>query len=136
MKIEKSCGAVVYTEKDGKILYLLIRDLDGVYGFPKGHVEGDETETETALREIREEVGIDVRFREGFRTTDSHMIPSKKDTMKEIVYFLGTYEDQTPVYQKEELTGAFLHTYDEAMALFQYESSKRLLTEANDFLTK
>lgn len=136
MIYEKSCGAVVYTKKDGNIYYLLIQNLEGIYGFPKGHMEGTETEVETAHREIREEVGLEVELDQSFRTTDSHLIPQKKDVMKEIVYFLGYYENQTPVYQIEELTSASLYSYEEAMTLFQFDSLKRILTEANDHIKK
>lgn len=134
MTIEKSCGAVVYTKENGNIRYLLIQNLVGVYGFPKGHMEGDETEIQTALREVKEEVGLDVELIEGFRTTDSHPIPQRVDVIKDITYFLGYYENQTPVFQKEELTSAKLYSFEEAIALFQYESTKRILTEANEFL--
>lgn len=134
MNYEKSCGAVVYTKINNEMRYLLIQNLEGIYGFPKGHMESDETEIETAIREIKEEVSLDIKLCDKFRTTDSHLIPQKENTMKEIVYFIGYYENQTPVYQKEELTSASLYTYDEAMSLFQFESLKRILTEANDFL--
>ena len=134
MLYEKSCGAVVFTRTDGKIKYLLIRNLTGIYGFPKGHVEPGETEEQTALREVCEEVGISVKLLPGFRTEDEHPIPQKANTIKQIVYFLGEYCDQVFSYQKEELTDALLLDYETAIKLFQYESSKRILTEANDFL--
>ena len=51
MKTEKSCGAFII--KDGKVI--LIQQLDGFLGFPKGHVEGNETEEQTAIRDIKEE---------------------------------------------------------------------------------
>ena len=60
MKYEKSCGAIVYTNINGKRLYLVEQMLDGHWGVPKGHVEENEKEEETALREIKEEVGLDV----------------------------------------------------------------------------
>lgn len=135
MTYEKSCGAVVFTRDHGKIRYLLIRNLTGIYGFPKGHVEPGETEEETALREIFEEVGLSVTFIPGFRTVDEHPIPQKANTIKQIVYFIGEYAGQNFTYQKEELTDAALVDYETAMKLFQFESSKRILTEANDFLT-
>ncbi|MBQ4075833.1 MAG: NUDIX domain-containing protein [Clostridia bacterium] len=135
MTHEKSCGAVVFTRSNGEIQYLLIRNLRGIYGFPKGHVEAGEREEQTALREIREETGIRVQLIPGFRREDEHRIPGKKDTMKKIVYFLGEYQDQEIVYQQEELTGALLADYEKAMGLFQYENSKRILREAHSFLT-
>jgi len=58
MKKEKSCGCVVI--KDRKIL--VIYQIDGFWGFPKGHVEKNETELQTAIREIKEETNLDVKY--------------------------------------------------------------------------
>ena len=135
MLYEKSCGAVVFTLGDDEIKYLLIRNLSGIYGFPKGHVEQGETEEQTALREVYEEVGLSVKLVPGFRTEDEHLIPQKENTMKQIVYYLGEYSNQEFAYQKEELTDALLMDYETAMTMFQFESSKRILTEANNFLS-
>lgn len=134
MKYEKSCGAVVFTRINGEIKYLLIRNLTGIYGFPKGHIEQGETEEQTALREIVEEVGLSVKFLSGFRIEDKFLIPQKENTLKQIVYFLGEYNNQEFTYQKEELTDALLLDYETAMTLFQFESNKKILTEANNFL--
>ena len=62
------------------------------------------------------------------------MIPQKENTIKKIVYFLGEYNNQEFNYQKEELSNAELVDYKTALTLFQFESSKRILKEANDFL--
>ena len=43
MTYETSCGAVVFTRRGGEIFYVIIRSIEGYYGFPKGHMEGDET---------------------------------------------------------------------------------------------
>ena len=131
MTVEKSCGAVVYTLMDGDPRYLLIRSIEGYYGFPKGHVETGETETDTALREVREETGISVELLPGFRARDVHLISAKPGVAKEVVYFLGRYEGQTPVYQREELTEASLYTYEQGMALLAFDGVRRVLTEAH-----
>lgn len=134
MTWEKSCGAVVFTRENGQVKYLLVANLEGIYGFPKGHVEAGETEVETALREVREETGLTVRLIDGFRTTDEHPIPQKVNTMKQVVYFLGEYAGQEVAYQQEELSGAYLVSYEEAMGMFQFESSRRILKEADAYL--
>ena len=133
-RYEVSSGAVVFTREDERIRYVIVRSLEGFYGFPKGHIEGTETEEEAAFREILEETGISVRFVPGFRTTDEHTIPEKPDMVKRIIYFLGEFEGQAVRFQKEELLEAPLLSYEEAMKLFQFESSRRILKEANDFL--
>ena len=59
---EISAGAITYTMKDHVPFYLLIKDFHGNYGFAKGHLEKGESETQAAIREIKEEVGIDIRL--------------------------------------------------------------------------
>lgn len=88
MKREKSCGALVYRYEGDRLMLLLLRHRHGGHwSFPKGHVEGEETETETALREIREETGLSVSLREGFRHTVEYY--PKPGVRKQVVYFLG-----------------------------------------------
>ena len=59
MKNEKSCGAIV--ELNGKIL-LIKQQKSGNYGFPKGHVLPNESEIETAIREVKEETNVDIEI--------------------------------------------------------------------------
>ena len=66
MKMERSCGGVVFTRRGEEILYVIIRHRAGHCGFPKGHIEPGETEQQTALREIREETALCVEFVENF----------------------------------------------------------------------
>ena len=135
MTYEKSCGAVVFTREGDEIKYLVIKSLTGIYGFPKGHIEQGETEEETALREVLEETGISVALLSGFRVEEEYPLPQKEDTIKQVVYFLGEYCDQEPRYQASELSDAVLVDYETAMSLFQFDSSRRILTEANKFLS-
>lgn len=134
MQYEVSSGAVVFTRKDNDIYFVIVKSLEGFYGFPKGHIEGNETEEEAALREIYEEVGIKTQIIPGFRTTDEYAISNKKDVIKKIIYFVSEYDNQQICYQEEELEGAYLMTYEEAMNVFQFESSKRILNEAKAFI--
>ena len=133
MAFEKSCGAVVFTRVDGEIHYVLAKSLRGHYGFPKGHVEPGETEEETALREIREEVGLRPEILPGFRELSEYVLPTT-GVDKQVVFFLAEYRDQQIVHQKEELLGAELVTYRQAMAKLPYENDRRVLTAAENFL--
>ena len=63
----KSCGFVAYKRIENINHYLIIQSLNGDVGFPKGHMESGESELETAIRELKEETGVDVKVIQGFR---------------------------------------------------------------------
>ena len=139
MNYEYSCGAVVFTRVDGVPHYVLIRAKDqpvGCHGFPKGHMEPGETEQETALREIYEEVGLRVRLLPGFRAVTEYRLPSPPDTSKQVVFFLAEYENQQVRIQESELADFTLAPFAQALELTEFADSKQILTDAHAFLTK
>ena len=138
LRYEKSCGAVVYCRKDNDIKYLLACERSGYWVFPKGHMEDGESEYETALREVKEETGLDVTFVEGFRMLDEHNLAreGRPNTIKQTVYFLARYEGQEFVPQEAEISKIALMDYESAMETLQFDSFKQILTQAHRFLNK
>jgi 8-oxo-dGTP pyrophosphatase MutT (NUDIX family) len=57
LPLEKSVGAILVSP-EGKVL--IVKGVNAKWGFPKGHTEDDEKELQTMLREVREEVSINV----------------------------------------------------------------------------
>ncbi len=88
-KYEKSCGAVIGHKFNDNYKFLLIGfdigDKKICWGFPKGHMEKNETEIETVKREIKEEVGLDVKVISDFRS--STYFSYKKGVTLEAVYY-------------------------------------------------
>ena len=139
MTYEYSCGAVVFTMVNGAPHYLLIRQNDqteGCHGFPKGHMEPGEDECATALREIREEVGVSATILNGFRAEEHYPLPNKPGVVKQVVYFLAEFSGQEIHHQVEELTEAYLLPYEEALQMLTFEEAKQILIEAHHFLSK
>lgn len=60
LKKAVSCGGIVTKKENGQIKICLIKLTHLLKGcvFPKGHVEGDELLEATALREVKEETGL------------------------------------------------------------------------------
>ena len=106
MTYEVSSGAVVFTREGGGIRYVIVRSLEGYYGFPKGHIEGAETEEEAAHREIKEETGLSVRLVPGFRTIDEHTIPEKPGVTKRIIYSGGIRRAGDPITKRGTAGGS------------------------------
>lgn len=134
MDKEICCGAVVFTRVNGEIRYLLERTRRKIYGFPKGHMEAGETETQTALREIMEEVGVQVQLIDGFREVETYPVWNREGVLKDVVYFLAEYRDQTPVYQESELTAVGLYTYAEAETVLDFADRRRILKAADKYI--
>jgi len=133
MNFEKSCGVVIYRRVSGNLEFLCISDKnDGHWGFPKGHVEENESEEETAIREVNEETRLRVTLINGFRVSVEY--PIKRETMKEVVFFLSNVEDQSVHIQLAELTDYKWASYNLSKQLLTYKSSKEVLEQACKFI--
>ena len=118
---EKSCGAIVYRKYHGNTEILLIKHINsGHWSFPKGHVEGDETEEETAKREIMEETGIDVNLDTTFR--------------KIVVYFIGKAKNTDYTPQEEEIADIRWVEIGRAGQVLSYENDRSIVNKAKKFI--
>ena len=113
----------------GNIEILLIKHINsGHWSFPKGHVEGDETELETARREIKEETGLDVILDQTFRETVSYS--PRRDTQKVVVYFLALARNYDYVPQEEEIAEIRWVDIVRASHMLTYENDKTIVNKA------
>ena len=138
MKTIRSCGAVVFTRENGQLKYLIELYEKQYYGFPKGHLRSDISEKDCVIDEIKKETGLDVVLDSEFVTYDSYPLTFKglSNVTKTIIYFLAEYKDQMPEALDPEISKIYLMSYDEAIKVLQFESSKRILTEAHEFLLR
>ena len=134
MIYEKSCGFVVYKEVQGENYYLIIRNISGEYGFPKGHVENNETEHETAIRELKEETNVEVEIIDGFRHQIEYKFPNKMNVMKRSVYFLGKCLEDDIVCREGEVSEAMFVSFEIAIELLSFEDTKKILKEADAYI--
>ena len=132
MIYEKSCGAVIFTEQDGKRLYLVELMRQGHSSICKGHVEGDETELQTAAREIMEETALTVEFIDGFRETIEYS--PHEGRWKTVVFFLAKADSTLVTAQEEEVSAISWLPYEEALSTLTYSSDRETLKKAEDFL--
>lgn len=135
MPAEKSCGVIVFTYINGVRYYVIVQQVDGHHGFPKGHVEGQESDIATALREVKEETGLVPTVINGFRYEDSYLLPHKEDTLKQVVYFVGEYNNQEIVPQVSEIMQIKLLKYADAYHILEYYSLKKALQLAEHFIS-
>ncbi len=133
MENEKSCGAIVYRKYHGNTEILLIRHINsGHWSFPKGHVEGKETEIETAHREVLEETGIDTIIDPTFRETVT--FSPRKDTVKLVVYFVARAKNTDYVPQEEEIADVRWVEINRAANVLAYDNDKLIVSKAKNYI--
>ena len=135
MKQQKSCGVIPYTIKNGEPYFLLVRQTNNVVCFPKGHVEKNETEEETALRECMEETNTKVSIVDGFRQEMGYYM-EEYDAYKTVVYFLGKIESNDFAKQESEISDILLCNADETMKLLVYDNIKEIFAKALEFMNR
>ena len=123
MKYEKSCGVIVF--KDNKVL--MVRQNSREWSFTKGHVEGEETEEETALREAKEEANVDVKIVGDFKEMITYS--PKEGVMKDVVFFLGIPLNNNLKPQKGEIIETKYFTFEDANKIIKHNDLNKLLND-------
>jgi len=130
---EKSAGAVVFTRKD-KIKYLLLMRNPKYWDLPKGNIERGEEEEQAAVREVKEETGLDeIKIIAGFKESEHYFYRLKGELIsKDVVFFLAESKtDKVKISKEHEDYGWF--EFDEAV---KKAKSKVILESADKFLNK
>lgn len=132
---EFSCGAVLFTKRNGNTEYVLIMEPNGSYGFPKGHRRSKETNIDCALREIKEETGIDAEILPGFKRTIKYKVFNK--SIKEVTYFLATFnEDEQSLNPLDNhILQARSYPIEAAKELLKFQQLRDILVEADFILS-
>lgn len=132
---EKSCGAIVIHRDGDKYKILLVKNHNGRnYSFPKGHVEKGETEQQTAIREVKEETGLDIEIIDSFREVADYCPFGK--IKKRVVFFMAqTFSDKVTI-QREELDSYMWIDLFEAHHKCTYDNDLRVIRKARENLDK
>ena len=134
---EFCAGAVVFKIIKSKINYLILCSNQNIWVFPKGHMEKDETEEQTALREIFEETGLKGKFIKDFvERTTYNFIKDNKAINKSVVFFLFEAENRDVKLADLEHKFHKWMCYEDASKLLTYDDSKKILEKADEYLKK
>ena len=126
---EKSCGGIIFYKTKQNTKILLVKNNNGRYwSFPKGHIEQGETEQETAIREIKEETGLDVTLVNNFREI-SEYCPFGK-IRKRVVFFLARAFTDNVKIQEEEIDSFIWVDLQQARKLCTYDNDLRIIDKA------
>ena len=116
--------------------YLLIRDSYKNWGFPKGHLEGDESPAEAALRETAEETGLEHLVLHGpIRVIDWHFRFRGRHIHKYCHFFLFESPDGEACPQVDEgITACQWRPLTEALELLSYDNARGVLKRAGEMV--
>ena len=134
---ETSAGIVLYRQLQNQREYLLLHYPSGHFDFAKGHVEAEESEHETAYRELQEETGIQkIVWIEGFRHKIHYNYHRGPELMsKDVIFFLAR-TTQKKVTISHEHKGSIWLPYEEASKRITFETARDLLKKAENFLKR
>ncbi|MDE0741094.1 MAG: NUDIX domain-containing protein [Candidatus Poseidoniia archaeon] len=138
--MEKSCGLVVFNSNKILLLKYSANNTQGEGGhwdFPKGHVEQNETELETALRELEEETGISkVEIIADFRHSISYTFSRRSESIsKEVIFFLASTVEKRVTLSHEHIDYAWLD-FNNALEKLTYENARQILKKALPYTKK
>ena len=137
--IEKKAGAVVYAIHDDNIYFAFVHDVFGYWTLSKGGVEDNEDIEAGAIREIKEELGIEIKIKEMLGQNEyiaTH--PEKGKIRKQVTFFLAetAYGDIILRNKSGGLDDAHWFPISEVPNLKMYDNMIPLLTKAIKILTE
>jgi 8-oxo-dGTP pyrophosphatase MutT (NUDIX family) len=126
---EKSAGGVVVNQ--GRVLVL--RLLSGEWVMPKGKVEEDETDAAAAIREVKEETGLDALIGRSLGSTEYEYALNGRKVHKSVHWFLmQSYDAQLkpePIFAEAKFVAP-----DEAIKLLTHANDRSMVERARDAL--
>lgn len=125
---ERSCGAIVFREINDELRVLLVQHGARHWSFPKGHVESGETDCETAIREVKEETGIDIEITSDFSRSSTYSpYPGARKT---VTFFIGDYLGGSLRPQLEEVRRVAWLKPEDSMRYLVFDRDREIFNDA------
>ncbi len=135
-RTEISAGGVVMREREGGVDIALILTHEGRWQLPKGWVEEGETRERTAIREVREEAGIDADVVGPLDTIEywytSTYDPEPVRVHKFVHMFLLRYTGGSTDDNDDEVMDARFVEIAEAERMLAFKDEKRMVRMARE----
>ena len=131
-----SCGGVVIFRGKILVLYKHFHNKYEGWVLPKGTMEEGESRTDTALREVYEEAGVDASIMKYIGKSQYTFAVPEDVVSKEVHWYLMMADSYYSKPQKEEyFTDSGYYKYHEACHLLKFSNEKQILEQAyNSYL--
>ncbi|MEF8831226.1 MAG: NUDIX domain-containing protein [Halobacteriales archaeon] len=128
-----SAGAILFRDTRESREYLLLKSRPGDWEFPKGGVEGDEELQQTAIREVREEAGIEnFRLVDGFREEYDYVFEADGKTIHKTVHLFIARSFETSAELSTEHRDHQWRDYEQAGHPLPHVGPRDNFAEAHD----
>lgn len=147
MKREFSAGGIVFN-KEGLVL-ITQHSTNHYWGFPKGHIEKGQTSKEAALREVKEEGGIEAEiivkvadskyvytFKSDYKVHDLEKPKEGERIFKVVTIYLMKYLSGDPKDHDWEVSEAKFVSPEEALKTLSFSQDKAHLKKAMEMYGK
>lgn len=130
-----SAGVIVFREMRGKREYLLIKNRNNDWEFPKGGVEPGEELEQAAVRELKEETGLGkIDILDGFKDKYAYEFYASGEKILKTVYLYLGKSFETSVNLSSEHHDLQWQDYEQAKRTVDHKGPKRILDNAEEFL--
>ncbi len=133
MKREFSAGGIVF--KDGKVL-LTKHSQNKSWSFPKGLIDPPQTSKEAAIREVKEEGGVEVEIVDKVGYSKYVYSLHGEKIFKVVTYFLMKYKSGDPKDHDWEVEEAGWYEAEDALKQLTFSQDKTLLKNALEIIKK
>jgi 8-oxo-dGTP pyrophosphatase MutT (NUDIX family) len=129
---EFSCGGVVVRDGECIVIVPARRAAGGaqVLALPKGHPEAGESPADAALREVREEAGVDATVREKLGEVRYWYQRDGRRIAKTVVFYLLDYVSGEPADHDHEVEHARWIALDDATHSLSYPGEREMAARA------
>lgn len=141
---EVSSGGLVYRRRAGRVFVVLVarrQPTDGrlAWGLPKGHAERGETLADAAVREVREETGLEVVIEDHLGDVTYWYVrrgPTgpRRRVRKRVRFFLMRWRGGRFADRDHEMDAVHWFPLTRADAAIAYDNERRLLAAAQERL--
>ena len=126
-----SCGGVVIFRGKVLVLYKNIKNKYEGWVLPKGTVEEGEEHIETALREVREESGVNASVIQYIGTSQYNFMANEEMVNKKVHWYLMMADSYYSKPQREEyFMDSGYYKFHEAYHLLKFTNEKQILEQA------
>jgi 8-oxo-dGTP pyrophosphatase MutT (NUDIX family) len=138
---QRSAGGAVFRESGGKLqVVIILTAAERRWQIPKGIIDPGETPEQAAVREVREESGVEAEIVDAITTTDYWFSFRLEGVMRRIHkfvdFYLMRYTGGDTADHEDEVIEARWVDVDKAVAMLEFDQERNVVSAGAEKLKK